>query len=203
MKVTFSRFCTLVFVVAAILFLISLFLINAYGALQTEYKIAKFWDPNAGTLDEFDERLGYCFHSNYYGCGVQAVQIGLDYLNVKPLPTQRQLADELGAKDTWVHHDNLHKPFKSCGFKVIQQGGIGNNFNTALKRLKGYIAQDFLVIVCAYLNDEKKMGSYYVVTGYDENGVWVHGNKPNMYYPNSKFSELWRYQKYWVLVVKP
>ncbi|MEM3088415.1 MAG: hypothetical protein QXP20_04810, partial [Candidatus Bathyarchaeia archaeon] len=93
MKVTFFRFCTFVFVVATILFLISLFLINAYGALQTEYKIVKFWDPSAGTLDEFDERLGYCFHSNYYGSGVQVVQIGLDYFNFKPLPTQRQLSD--------------------------------------------------------------------------------------------------------------
>ena len=186
---------------------VSIFIVVALAGMSTAFARAT---PSEHQISGFDG--GRCYHvqeAQHY-CGPASVQMVLDWLGVQPLPTQTELAAELGASvsgPTVV--DTMPLPFQSRGLSVEERQGL------SVGELKESIANDHPVIILMYLDNGSMYGHYVVVVGYNEGGVLVHdpystsygsvnrGVGANVFISDNLLATLWSYSPgQWGLVIK-
>jgi hypothetical protein len=155
---------------------------------------------------------GRCYHAQeaQHYCGPASVQIVLDWLGVRPLPAQSELAAEL--EMSVAGHalaDMMIVPFEHRGFEVEARQGL------SIDQLKENVADDHPTIILIYLDNGSAYGHYVVVIGFNEGGVFVHDPYaeaygevgrdvgPNVFISNDLLAELWSYPPgRWGLIVE-
>lgn len=186
---------------------VSIFIVVALVGTSTAFARTT---PSEHQISGFD--AGGCYHvqETAYGCGPASVQIVLDWLGVRPLPTQTELAAELGTPvgGTTVI-DTMPLPFQSRDLSVEERQGL------SVGALKERIANNQPVIILMYLDNGLANGHYVVVVGYNGGGVFVHDpystsfgsiNRAagaNVFISDNLLTTLWSYSPgRWGLVIK-
>jgi len=169
------------------------------GAASSEHYISDFSGGNHYRVQETS-----------YSCGSASIQMVLDWLGAKPLPTQSELFTELNmSAGGYALIDMMPVPFENRGFEVEATQGL------SIDELKDNIASDHPAIILIYLDNGLDYGHYVVVVGFNEGGVFVHDPfstaygeisrdvGQNVFISNDLLAELWSYSPgHWGLLIK-
>lgn len=184
-----------------------IFIVVALAGTSTAFVRAT---PSEHQISGFDGGRYYHVQEAQNYCGPASVQMVLDWLGVWPLPTQTELAAELGTPvDGPTVIDTMPVPFQKRDLIVEEGQGLG------ISALKESIADDYPVIILMYLDDGSIYGHYVVVVGYNEGGVFVHDpystslgsvNREvgaNVFISDNLLATLWSYSPgQWGLIIK-